>query len=399
MIHEIRLTRWLAVTSALVAVPNPARAQVVTWHGEVRPRFEYRHPAGTGEDDFTVMRVRAAMDARVDDGLTVFIQLQDVRYWGEETSPSGDYAADHFDLHQGYLRWSGKRLPWLVATVGRQVTAFGEERLVGVSDWSPQGRAFDGIRLDATRGVSGVTFVGYKIGDETAPAISANRDFFAVYATSKSAAPGSLDLYWLHERGGGSLDTREHTTGLRYVLSGAVDARFEGALQRGRRDGEPVSAYMLTTYVGRGFLRDKVRVTLWYDYLSGDDTPSDGRTEVFSTVYGTNHKSYGFADRFTNIPVHTAGHGLQDRAVKLTMKPTRKLSLELDGHSFAAAKRGSLSTAHFGDEVDFTMSHTYSEALSVMSGISRVFQDRAMAEIGRLDRDMTWAFVMLKAIF
>lgn len=395
----MRAVRWLAVAAALGATRTPVRAQVVAWHGEVRPRFEYRDPVGTGADDFTVMRVRAAMDAQVDDELAVFIQLQDVRYWGEETNPSGDYTADHLDLHQGYLRYRSRGLPWLTATVGRQETGLGEERLVGISNWSPQARAFDGVRLDATRGASGVTLLGYKIGDTTAPAISDNRDFFAVYGNSKAVGPGGLDVYWLLERAGGALDTREHTAGLRYVLSGAVDARFEGAVQRGRRDGEPVSAYMLTAYVGRAFHADEARVRLWYDYLSGDDTPSDGRTEVFSTLYGTNHKSYGIADRFTNIPEHTGGHGLQDRAVKLTVKPARSLSLELDGHSFAAAREGSLSTNHFGDELDFTVTHARSEALSVMGGVSRVFQDRALAEVGRLDKDMTWAFVMLKAIF
>ena len=399
MIGEERVARRLITAVLLAVVPAPVCAQAVTWHGEVRPRFEYRDPVGTGKDDFTVMRVRAAMDARVNDDLSVFIQLQDVRYWGEETDPSGDYAADQFDMHQGYLRYRPQRAPWLTATVGRQATGFGEERLVGVSDWSPQGRAFDGVRLDATHGASNVTIVGYKIGEATAPTVSDNQDFFAVYATSKRAGPGGLDLYWLHQRGEGAIDTRQHTTGLRYVLAGAVDARFEGALQRGRRTGDPVSAYMITAYAGHGFRDGRAHVTLWYDYLSGDDTPSDGRTEVFSTVYGTNHKSYGFADQFRNIPANTAGHGLQDRAVKLTLKPAGDVVLEVDAHSFAAAKRGTLSTAHFGDELDLTVAYACSESLSLMGGGSRVFQDRAMAEIGRLERDMTWAFVMLKAIF
>lgn len=52
-----------------------------------------------------------------------------------------------------------------------------------------------------------------------------------------------------------------------------------------------------------------------------------------------------------------------------------------------------------GEELDFTVAYACSEAPGLTGGISRVFQDRAMAEIGRLEKDVTWAFVMLKAIF
>lgn len=57
-------------------------------------------------------------------------------------------------------------------------------------------------------------------------------------------------------------------------------------------------------------------MTLWYDHLSGDDDPSDGTVRVFDTLFATNHKFYGLADYFLNIPVQTVGRGLQDLALK-----------------------------------------------------------------------------------
>lgn len=396
----VRTCLGAAVLLALGAAP--AWSQDVAVHGQVRPRFEYRDPAapvGGGKDDFTIMRVRAALEARPDPSLSVFIQIQDVRYWGEETNPSSDYTADHLDLHQGYLRYTSGRLTWLTATVGRQETALGGERLVGRSDWSAQGRAFDGVRLDATHGGAIATFFGYKIADATSQTVPANVDLLGVYATAKSVGPGALDVYWLYDRAGGSVDTRQHTLGLRYVFDGAVDGRFEGAIQRGHRTGEPVSAYLLAVWVGRSFAGERGHVAVWYDYLSGDDTPSDGRIEVFSTLYGTNHKFYGFADQFTNIPANTAGHGLQDRAVKLTLRPASDVSVQADVHSFAAARRGTLSTSHYADELDLTVARRYSPNLSAMAGLARVLQDRGMAEIGRLDRNMTWAFIMVDVVF
>jgi Alginate export len=391
--------RWSAAALLLAGAAAPAPAQNVTFQGEVRPRYEVRDPVDGVRDGFTIMRVRVGLEAAVDPDVSVFIQVQDVRLWGEESNPSGDYTADHLDLHQGYLRWRGKRLSWLTATVGRQETGFGEERLVGYSNWSSQGRAFDGVRLDAVRNRAGATFIGYKINDATAPAVSTNLELYGFYGTLKQVGPGLLELYWLHERGEGAEATREHTLGTRYVFGGPVDGRVEATIQRGRRAGDPVSAYMLAGWVGRGFAEGRAHVTLWYDYLSGDDTPGDGEVQVFSTLYGTNHKNYGFADLFTNIPTHTLGHGLQDRAVKIGWNPMPDLAVEADAHSFVAARRGTLSTPHFGDELDLTLTRRYAKGFSVSGGVSRVLQDRALAEIARLDRDMTWAFVMFDASF
>jgi hypothetical protein len=398
----MRACTWLGAATLLALGAAPAWSQDVTVHGQVRPRFEYRDPVapiGGGKDDFTVMRVRAALEVRPNPGLSVFIQMQDVRYWGEETDPSSDYTADHLDLHQGYVRYNNERISWLTATVGRQETALGEERLVGRSDWSAQGRAFDGVRLDAIHGGATATVLGYKIADATSPTVTADVELFGVYVTAKGVGPGALDVFWLHNRGSGSVDTRQHTLGLRYAVDGAVDGRFEGAIQRGRRTGDPVSAYLLAVRVGRAFAGDKGHLTVWYDYLSGDDTPNDGKVQVFSTLYGTNHKNYGFADQFTSIPANTAGHGLQDRAVKLSLRPASDLAVEADVHSFAAARRGTLSTPHYADEVDLTVTQRCSPNLSAMAGMARVLQDRGMAEIGRLDRNMTWAFLMVDVVF
>lgn len=85
--------------------------------------------------------------------------------------------------------------------------------------------------------------------------------------------------------------------------------------------------------------------------------------------------------------------------MKLTLRPASDVSVEADVHSFAAARRGTLSTPHYADEVDLTVARRYLPNLSAMAGLARVLQDRGMAEIGRLDRNMTWAFIMVDVVF
>jgi len=381
------------------ALTSPLAAQDVTFRGQVRPRYEYRDPAGGGKDEFTSMRVRAALAAKLDEHVAVFIQLQDVRLFGEETSTLADFSADHFDLHQGYLRFTGRRLDWMTTTVGRQEVNFGGQRLVGAVGWTQQGRAFDGVRLDAGTGWGSLAFIGFKLAEETAPKIANDMELYGAYATVRNTGPGALDLYWLYDRTEGSVDTNEHTFGARYAFKGVVNGRVEGSFQAGTRAAQDLSAFMFGARLGRTFAGGRAGVTLWYDYLSGDDDLADGKAKVFNTLFATNHKFYGFADLFLNIPVHTGGFGLQDLAVKLHWKPADGISVGADYHSFRAAESNALAEAHFGDELDLTLSHAYTSHLTVVTGLSFVFQDKGFAEIGRLSEDMTWGYVMLNAHF
>ncbi len=192
--------------------------------------------------------------------------------------------------------------------------------------------------------------------------------------------------------------TDQTTFGARWV--GEADGfayRAEGSFQTGDRAGTDVSAFMLGARVGRTF--GPGSVTLWYDYLSGDDDPTDGEVEVFDTLFATNHKFYGFADLFLNIPVHTGGQGLQDLAVKLALRPHDDWRLAADVHSFHLAETRNLASGHLGEELDFTATWTHSSNFAVQGGLSIIFQDDAWAEIGRLAEDMLWAYLMLDARF
>jgi hypothetical protein len=73
--------------------------------------------------------------------------------------------------------------------------------------------------------------------------------------------------------------------------------------------------------------------------------------------------------------------------------------IRLDLHSFHMADKGSLASGHFGEEVDLVGSWKYNKYLNLSAGFSYVFQNDGWAEIGRLDEDMTWVYVMLDAKF
>lgn len=401
MMTGTRRIAALLLIGAVTLSASPVEAQQPVWEGQIRPRLETRDVGDVGgSDTFTSMRTRIGLGFVPADGLTIVVQAQDVRIWGEESHPNLDFRADALDLHQAYFRYEGDELDWLAITVGRQETAFGGERLVGAIDWSQQGQSFDGVRLDLASGPGGIALIGHTIADLSAAPADEDRSLFGAYATHPDVGPGALDVYWLYSRArvGAIIDTDEHSFGARYAFEGELDGRLEATYQTGTRVNADVDAFMIGARVGAAFADGHARATLWYDYLSGED-PTTPELEAFSTLYATNHKFYGLADVFTNIPAHTGGAGLQDIALKLDLELRDDLLAGVEAHSFLAAEDAGLSGSHFADELDLWLTHRYTANLGVTAGFSYVVQDDPLAEVGRLGDDMTWFYVMFDAVF
>ena len=372
-------------------------AKDVTVGGQVRPRFEFRDPVGNGYDVLTSMRVRAQVTAKLERNVDVLIQVQDVRLWGEESNTLGDFSADNFDLHQGYVTLNGINGSSVSARGGRQEIALGGQRLIGAVNWTQQGRAFDGVRVMAKPEWGSLDLLAIRLADATASGISANAYLLGAYATVQ-ASGSTVDVFGLYNRISGGIDTGQYTLGARWAgQSGRVTYRAEGAYQTGERGGTDVSAFMGGGRVGFGF--GKATVTIWYDYLSGDAVANDGKAKVFDTLFATNHKFYGYADLFLNIPVHTGGLGLQDMAVKFSAPLNEQAKLGVDLHSFFLAQQGTASGKHLGYEVDGTVSYSYSKQVTFVGGVSFVAAKDALADIGRLNENMTFAYVMTNVAF
>jgi hypothetical protein len=371
----------------------------VSFKGQVRPRLENRSPGDGTWDSFTSMRVRAALAAEMEQGVKIFIQLQDVRLFGEEGDTKDDFRADNLDLHQGYLEFSDVPGVGGMLRAGRQEMPLGEQRLVGAVNWSQQGRSFDGVRYSVSEAALKVDFFAMKLTEATSPARDFDSDFFGAWGKVATGEVGTLDIFGLFTRDAREGGADEQTFGALWRGdAGPVALRFEGSVQGGTRGEEDVSAYMMA-FSADADLPGGGTVTLWYDYLSGDEDLGDGEAGVFNTLFGTNHGLYGFADFFTNIPAHTGGLGLKDAAVKFSFLPWENTRLNVDLHNFQTAQEGSLSTQSLGNEIDVTLNHTLSPGLALVTGYSFFQAKDGMMELGRLDENAHWMYLMLNAFF
>jgi hypothetical protein len=387
----------LLLSPSLLEAQDPER---ITFGGQVRPRFEGRTPVDGSWNSFTSMRVRANLSALLEENVRVFIQLQDVRLFGEESNTLSDFEADKFDLHQGFIELSDVPSIGGILKVGRQEMALGEQRLVGAVNWTQQGRSFDGFRYTSPNQTGlKVDLFFMKLREETAATQDWESSFAGAYGTLPLGETGSLDLFGLMTTDGREDNGSEVTFGgLWKGKAGPVDVRLEGSLQSGERGGTDVSAHMFGARAG-GKVHESTTVTLWYDYLSGDDDPTDDEVGVFNTLFATNHAFYGAADFFLNIPVHTGGLGLKDAAVKFAFVLSPTTSFKADLHHFTTAEPGTLSTQSLANELDLTLTHQISPGLSAVAGYSYVQAKDGMRELGRLSENAQWTFFMLNAGF
>jgi hypothetical protein len=396
------VTGLLCSSLAPFLLPSVAVAQhspTLRWHGELRPRMYAQEPVHGEWDHWISMRSRLGLDARFDGGMRLFLQVQDVRYWGEELT-NRDKTADAVDFHQAFLEVDS--LPGLGGLIraGRQEVTIAESRFIGAPDWGDAGQTFDGLLWTRPMGAAHLDVVYIRLREGSSPVHDHSADMTAAWLALPSGELGSLDFLGFHDRSGDPDRTSQNTLGSVWKKGfGDLSFRVQGMVQFGERAGVDVSAHMVAARGTLGILDGDGTVTLWYDYLSGDSDPTDNETGAFSTLFGARHRYYGTADFFLDIPQDTGGLGLQDAAVKLAFTPTPTLSVNVDFHTFLTAQEGDLSSRHLAEEADLWIRHQFRGALALEVGSSLTWAGTAMEELGRLEGTATALYVMTSLKF
>lgn len=381
----------ILLAASLFLLAPPARGQDLTLSGQVRIRAEVKDPTGVSStrETFTSMRARLALRATANQFAT-FIQFQDVKLWGAESEVG---------LHQGWITWTPSEP--VAARFGRQEVSYGGQRLVGALDWAQRARSLDGARFMFRPSTStDVEVFAFNTAESFSGSSEQDENFLGAYGVWGFGDPGRLDFFWFFQRAGSVPGkTRQWTTGARWVgIAGPLVYRAEGAWQGGERGGGDVGAYLLGLRLGADFAQGRAGLTLWADVLSGSE---EGSTDVgaFETLFATNHKFYGYADLFLNIPRDTDGRGLVDLAVKSRFAMTEAWTFTADLHAFRVAEDGGLASPRLGEEVDVTIGRGFAGGVTVQVGGAYLFAGEALGPVRGIDQDVVFGYVMLSTIF
>jgi hypothetical protein len=373
-----------------------------------------RATGNTGEG-FIEQRTRVNVRAGVNDTTKVFIQLQDSRDWGVETSTatSGD-DVQAVDLSQGYLELSDVLDQPLTIRLGRQALAYGNHRLVGSFEWSNNARRFDAIKFmykqdafDVDAWVSKVSETNVGDGDT---------DFNGIYLTLKNIPDNTVELYLLNERDGSTAssqyDQDEYTYGAR--LNGKLndaDYTVEIVAQRGdtgteAASGNSIERDALAYAIKAGYtfpdMLGGLRVGAEYDSGTGDETGSADKLESVNNLYPTNHYLYGFTDDI-------GWSDMQAWSVNVSAKPMDNLKVAVEYWDYSADEVAAGQSDDLGTEINIRANHKLND--NVSCELTYVLRDAGEAgDSGRptaysgmgaipKDKTATFAYFMINVNF
>jgi len=426
--------------------------------GQFRARYEHAEYLGTVDFSATgghssdyrmLLRTFVHVGYEPTDWLNFYAEGRDSRGFWDEPSPNPDL--DTVDLHQAFVRIGNpKRFP-LIAKIGRQELSYGDERLVGASDWTNVRRTFDAAKLRyEVEGLWVDAFVSHPVvvwndhfnesdGDDWLSGVYASTTKLVpwqeseFYFLARNTSTGSPGFYGPPPDPQGATPRDIYTVGVHFKSLpgelGGWDYNLEAAGQFGRfketTAGAPASvagknlvqqAYAAVASVGYTWTNapGRPRAGLEYLYSSGDSNPTDGKRETFDNLFPTNHRQFGAMDIFSwqNDQILRFTGSVQPLK-SLTVVADYRLVWLADTHdSFynnKGARRGGLGTtdgtgyginpnysSFVGSEIDLVATYALRRDTSLQAGVGHFFVGdyvkSSLAGIGG-SRDATFAYL------
>ncbi len=367
--------------------------------GQIRFRGEYDdrdlNPSNVALK-YSELRTRVHLKAELDRNVTAFVQLQDSRLLGQDTSGITSNK-ENVDLHQAYIQINRLWHDGVGCKVGRFEVNIGNQRVFGAVDWSRVGRAWDGAVLwydQRDFRLSGYWLKRLELNDTLD-----NRDFdiTGLHAHFKDI---NLELFGFYEYDADELDEARETTrhnklnrfnvGLYYKdvrdnVDYDVTAVYQTGDQSDPTDEDPddvdISALMIAGEIGYTFnaRKNNLRLAAGFDYTSGDDTPNNHTNNAYNNLYYTGHKFRGYMDYFVGSPTY----GLLDLFFRAAFDPDPLWTVRGDMHFFKASAEYenylSDDTKDIGSEFDLTVVTTGVPGVLLTGGASVFLPSKSFA--------------------
>ncbi|MBW2455930.1 MAG: alginate export family protein [Deltaproteobacteria bacterium] len=390
-------------------LPVSSSDEPVRFVPQLQVRLRYRHHEGHefapgGVTDNFRHRVRLGLAATYADRLGALVQLQDVRTFGEEQDPLGDYEADGFDLHQAYARLMPSES--LEFRLGRQEIVIANSRLLGNVDFAEQARAFDAFRViheaDHTRLEAAYALVrdypgGAGPGGSLLPDGKRHLGLFhlghelmgELHPHVVAVAEGDTTTELTAITAGALIDGRiGRGVRLDYTIEGYYQFGKEGA-PTGSRAGAPMryDAFLIATRARATAERSlEPYMEVITAFISGDDNPNDRTIKTFRSPYPTGHKFHGEMDLFLDFPRDTQLRGLVDLGAALGVGKA-PITGRASFHLFDGLARRGDTMRYFGYELDFKAKWEFWEHASI-DALYALFVPGELVKAGRDDADV-----------
>jgi hypothetical protein len=387
---------WLyPVTKLNQSLPNWFRVG-----GEYRGRVE--GPTGIGfastNDSYYLERIRLHMGIQPKDWLFFYGEAQDARIFFNHHIPNANPYEDKWTVWQAYSQVGSSETGWVDGLAGRQVLRFGDERMIGPSEWLNVGRTFNVARIDIHHpGYQVSVFASSVVPGENTDLHNAlpGNNLYGVYGSFQHFIPkAEFEPYVLWRVASGSPELpetlnrghlNEVTPGLHWKgeLPAAFDYDTEFDGQTGSLGSSSIGAWAGYASVGKTFRKTATTPRLYFEgnYASGTKNPKGHEWNTFDQIYPSNHDKLGFADLVGRRNVVHFRTGIEE-------EPTKRWKIKQQFESFwlatskdnLYASSGAIAVTahpgvnrHVGNELDLVAEYQLDKGLNFGFGYARMF--------------------------
>jgi len=310
--------------------------------GEFRDREEGRTSYGfkPGVDDaYGLTRVRLGLDATPTSWLHAFIQARDSEVIGANPKNVTSSMKDVFDLNQAYIELRNGENGWFSLTTGRQELNFGDERLIGRSNWSNASRSFDAVRLVLRSQDYGARLDMFassvvKNYPDSPDRVQAGRNFYGGNLSLSKVVPKATIEPYLYVKTVSSVagldkvkgNERLYTSGLRWAgtVPGGLDYRARYSIQTGHYADNSIHAWAGYAVFGYTIAKSRLqpRFSIEYNYASGNKAIGSPVVGTFDLLYNTTHQWNRITDLFGE-------ENITDLKPGFDFRPLRKMRVHL----------------------------------------------------------------------
>ncbi len=381
------------------------RSDIPSWMTldvEMRARTEEQTSLGyvSGKDRlYELTRVWGGVKVDPTDWLTFYAQFTDLHALGLPLLDTAPNMRDSFDLRQGYLDFHYKPVQLIV---GRQELRIGDERVVGISDWTNTSRTWDGayMRIGNANQLNIFTTSVVTIHPTSLDTHGAGLTFHGVHAKLTTSVPHTdLEPFVLvralprvtSQQGAVGTET-EVTFGSYYdtKLPIGFDSSGTADLQRGSYSNDSIHAGAAILRGGYGTKRLPLQPHLEaeYDYATGNPHTNADRIGTYDQEYPSNHNAFGLVDLF-------GFQNIKQRRLSLQLTPRSDLLVLFQGGSLhaatihdgiysgagaslIAAPTGGFKSDDIGSEFDASAKYIYRKSFVTNIGVGHFFPGELM---------------------
>jgi Alginate export len=394
--------------------------------GEFRDRAEGQEGISYGRvnDNYDLTQLRIGMYVQPTNWFELVAVTQDSRVFFNHHVATAPPYQNIWDIREAYLQLGNSNEGWVDLIVGREIFSFGDERVIGPSDWLNMGRTFDTVRMDLHP-------PGVKISIFAASVINAidgqvdhhieGNNLYGIYSGFTHVIPhASLEPYllWRVAPGNISLPETEHKGHFNEVTGGArlagtawktVDYDVEMNKQTGSLGHDTIDAWAGHWNAGYTIAdaAGKPRFFGEYNYATGNKNPNGNTWGTHDQLYPSAHDKMSFADQFGWRNIEDLRGGIDQKiARKWTLTEmfddlwlaTKNDAVYASNGAIAIAADPKATSKHLGEELDLVGEYKQNQHVTYGLGFAHIFTGSFLSQ-ATPGRDYNYPYAYVTYIF